>query len=49
MMILPDYQLIMVMTSGAYIGQDEDYPFELLVDYILPAIGVKNAKYQPRI
>ncbi|GHA49438.1 serine hydrolase domain-containing protein [Photobacterium aphoticum] len=49
MMILPDYQLIMVMTSGAYIGQDEDYPFELLVDYILPAIGVENAKYQPRI
>ncbi|HAS63542.1 MAG TPA: hypothetical protein DCS35_13880 [Vibrio sp.] len=48
MFILPEYDLVFVMTSGAYITQDEDYPFELLVNYILPSIGIKNAKYIAR-
>lgn len=45
MFILPEYDLVFVMTSGAYVTQDEDYPFELLVNYILPSLGIDNAIY----
>ncbi|TDR75731.1 serine hydrolase domain-containing protein [Photobacterium lutimaris] len=45
MFIIPELKLVMTMTSGAFIGQDEDYPFELIVDYILPSLGISNAKY----
>lgn len=47
LIIMPDHKLIVAMTSGAYKEQDEDYPFELLVDYVLPSLGMQNAKYQP--
>ncbi len=46
MFIIPDLNLIFAMTSGAYIGQDETFPFELLVDYVLPSIGINNASYK---
>ncbi|WEM41251.1 serine hydrolase [Photobacterium sp. DA100] len=45
MFIIPQHNLVIAMTSGAFIGQDEDFPFELMVDYILPAIGISKAKY----
>ncbi|MGR5062408.1 serine hydrolase domain-containing protein [Photobacterium sp. DNB22_13_2] len=45
MFIIPELKLVITMTSGAFIGQDEDYPFELIVDYILPSLGIKKAKY----
>ncbi|MDD1782879.1 beta-lactamase family protein [Enterovibrio sp. ZSDZ35] len=47
--IFPDYQLVFVMTSGAFLSQDEDYPFELIADYILPAIGLNRVKYEPNV
>lgn len=46
MFIIPDLKLVFVMTSGAFIGQDEDYPFKLLVDYIFPSIGLEGAKHE---
>lgn len=45
MFIIPKLQLTVVITSGAYINQDEDYPFKLIVDYILPSLGIYNTKY----
>ncbi len=45
MFIIPELQLTFVITSGAYVGQDEDYPFELIVNYLLPSLGIYNAKY----
>lgn len=45
MFIIPELKLVITMTSGAFIGQDEDYPFKLIVDYILPSLGIKKAKY----
>ena len=49
MFIIPEMKLVITMTSGAYIRQDEDYPFELIVNYILPSLGINNAKYTPRV
>ncbi|WP_070964328.1 serine hydrolase domain-containing protein [Vibrio sonorensis] len=46
MVILPDHDLIFVMTSGAYIGQDEDFPFELIAKFVLPSLGIEEVKYQ---
>ncbi|MGF1778932.1 serine hydrolase domain-containing protein [Vibrio nomapromontoriensis] len=47
MFIIPDYKLIVLTTAGAYGHQDEDYPLELIVNYILPSLGVENASYKP--
>lgn len=49
MFIIPDLELTFVITSGAYIDQDEDYPLELIVNYILPSIGIDHAQYQSKI
>ncbi|UIP30439.1 serine hydrolase [Photobacterium sp. TLY01] len=45
MFVVPEYRLIFAMTSGAYFNQDEDYPIQLLADYILPALGLQNVEY----
>ncbi|WP_157134443.1 hypothetical protein [Photobacterium profundum] len=49
MFIIPDLELTFVITSGAYIVQDEDYPLEVIVNYILQSIGIDNAQYQSKI
>ncbi|WP_434362573.1 beta-lactamase family protein [Parasalinivibrio latis] len=48
MFIVPELNLVFVMTSGAYIGQDENFPFELLVDYVLPSVGIPDSRYIPK-
>ncbi|PSV34840.1 serine hydrolase [Photobacterium sp. GB-210] len=43
--IIPQLQLTIVITSGAYMDQDDTYPFKLIVDYILPSLGIDEAEY----
>ncbi|MGF1761246.1 beta-lactamase family protein [Photobacterium sagamiensis] len=49
MFIIPELQLVFVITSGAYIGQDENYPFELITNYVLPSLGLNNTVYKPKV
>ena len=46
MFIIPDYKLIVLTTAGAYGHQEEDYPLELIVNYVLPSLGVEEASYK---
>ncbi|MEZ8099061.1 serine hydrolase domain-containing protein [Vibrio bivalvicida] len=47
MFIIPELQLIFLITSGNYQRQDEDYPLELIVNYVLPSLDITNATYYP--
>lgn len=47
MFVVPELNLVFAMTSGAYFNQDEDFPLQLLADYILPAIGMEKVAYIP--
>ncbi len=47
MFIMPDLQLIFLITSGDYQNQDENYPLELIANYVLPSLSITNAKHYP--
>lgn len=47
MFIIPKLQLIFLITSGSYQQQDEDYPLDLIANYVLPSLNITNAKHYP--
>ncbi len=47
MFIIPELQLIFLITSGSYQRQDEDYPLDLIATYVLPSLNITNAIHYP--
>ncbi|CAH0534557.1 hypothetical protein VST7929_02501 [Vibrio stylophorae] len=39
LLLVPELELLVVMTGGAYLGQDKDYLFRLMEAHIFPALG----------
>jgi CubicO group peptidase (beta-lactamase class C family) len=47
MFIIPELQLIFLITSGNYQQQDEHYPLDLIANYVLPSLNITHAKHYP--